>query len=288
MFLSVIIPTRNRPEVAAGLVRKLQVQDFPDFEVMVVDQSDTEPRALTALAQEDARVRFLHLTTPGTCRARNAGIRAARGDVIVFLDDDALPTTNRFLAEHASAYQDPSVAGVAGRVIELRDTDAMRGSLLKISATGRVYPNASGRVRAFVDHARGGNMSFRKSMVERAGPFDERFRGNAMREETDYSLRAREAGGRILFVPGAEVEHRQHPTGGSRGFDRIRWYEDFFFNEALFFGKHFPRWMVPALVLRKVRPILACSLYYGRLSPRAIKAPWRGFAQGLHAARQTP
>jgi GT2 family glycosyltransferase len=261
-------------------------QEVPEFEIVVVDQSDEEPARLSEIAQTQPRVNVLHLKDAGTCRARNAGIRVARGEVIVFLDDDAVPTTSGFLAAHASAYRNPDVAGVAGRVIERRDARAMRGPLLAVSPFGAVHPNASGRIRKFVDHARGGNMSFRRSWVARVGAFDERFRGNAMREETDYSLRVREAGGRILFVPEAEVEHLQHPSGGSRGYGRLRWYEDFFFNEALFFGKHFPLWKFPVFLARKLRPIVACGLYYGRLAPRAVTAPWREFAAGLRAARQ--
>lgn len=286
MMLSVVIPTRNRPDVCAGLVRALLAQDSSEFEIIVVDQSDEEPAQLSDMARGEPRVKLLHLRDAGTCRARNAGIRAARGAIIVFLDDDAVPTSVSFLAAHASAYRNPEVAGVAGRVIELRDAKAMRGPLLAVSPFGAVHPNASGRIRQFVDHARGGNMSFRRSWVARVGAFDERFRGNAMREETDYSLRVREAGGRILFVPEAEAEHLQHPSGGSRGYDRLRWYEDFFFNEALFFGKHFPLWKFPVFLARKLRPILACGLYYGRLAPRAVFAPWREFTAGLRAARQ--
>jgi GT2 family glycosyltransferase len=284
--VSVIIPTRNRSDVCAALVRNLLAQEYEHFNITVVDQSDTEPGELTALAKQDARVHFIHLKTPGTCRARNAGIRASKGEIVVFLDDDAVPTGQKFLQAHVDAYGDPEVAGVAGRVLDENDPGAMRGPILTVSAFGAVHPNANASTRQFVEHARGGNMSFRREVLEKTGPFDERFRGNAMREETDYSLRARQYG-RILFVPEAEVVHRRHPTGGSRSStDRIHWYEDFFFNEALFFGKHFPIWMVPILVLRKARPIVACGVYYGRFSRRALTAPWRSMVQGLRVAHQ--
>lgn len=284
--VSVIIPTLNRGAIAAELVRSLQKQEYPMFDVTLVDQSEASPVEFTEL-QRDPRVRVIHRETPGTCRARNAGIAATKGEVMVFLDDDAFPTSPRFLSVHAAAYDDPNVAGVAGRVVEENDPAAMRGPLLSVSWAGEVHPNAAGTARSWVSHARGGNMSFRRSVIQRAGRFDERFRGNAMREETDYSLRVVEKGGRILFLPDAEVLHRRHPTGGSRGFDRMRWYADFFFNEALFFGKHFPHWKIPMLILRKLRPILACSLYYGRGKGSAILLPWVNFAAGFRAASET-
>lgn len=79
MRVSVVVPTRDRPELLAGCLAALRPQLLPDDELVVVDSAGRRP-------VEGADV--LRLAIPGASRARNAGWRAARGDVVAFLDDD--------------------------------------------------------------------------------------------------------------------------------------------------------------------------------------------------------
>jgi glycosyltransferase involved in cell wall biosynthesis len=88
-IVSVVIPTRNRPLLAARAVRSALAQTFADLEIVVVvdgADSDTVP-GLSAI--HDARVRFVELPrSVGGSEARNVGVRNARGEWIAFLDDD--------------------------------------------------------------------------------------------------------------------------------------------------------------------------------------------------------
>jgi GT2 family glycosyltransferase len=127
-------------------------------------------------------------------------------------------------------------------------------------------------------------MSFRKQVILDVGGFDEQFRGNAMREETDFSLRVVRGGWRIVYEPNAELTHLALGGGGSRTADRLNWYRDFFFNESYFFLKHFPKAYLPLLLLRKARAMAACWLYYGRGQWPWFVAPWRAFAQAWKLA----
>jgi GT2 family glycosyltransferase len=285
----VVIPTLNRPDAVTGLVRALLEQDYEDKEIIAVDQSPEKNEALALLARENENVHYLTLPAPSTTQARNAGWKAARGDVVCFFDDDIELLNPGVLSAHMREYANENVGGVGGRV---RDDQALNrisgGPVCAVSWTGVVYPNADADVRQPITAPRGGNMSFRRGVIVEAGGFDERFRGNAMREETDFSLRVARAGWVILFAPEADVRHLTLRYGGSRNKDRISWYEDFFFNETLFFVKHFPRALFPLLFLRKVRPIVACMVYYGKGRPRALLAPWKGFTKGWKTARQRP
>ena len=89
--LSVIVRSYNRLGALAELLKELLAQDHDDFEIVVVDQSTVRPEAELAVVEslaKDPRVRLLRFPPLGGPGARNAGVRAARGDLFVCIDDD--------------------------------------------------------------------------------------------------------------------------------------------------------------------------------------------------------
>lgn len=88
MKFSVVVPTYQRAELVRQAVRTVLAQTFQDFEIIVVDDGSPEP---IRLGLPDDRLRVLrHETNRGPAAARNTGIRAARGEVVAFLDSDDL------------------------------------------------------------------------------------------------------------------------------------------------------------------------------------------------------
>jgi glycosyltransferase involved in cell wall biosynthesis len=88
-LVSVIIPTRDRPAFVAGAVRSAIRQTYAHQEIVVVDDGSISPLALPPELAGDPRVRVVRLATPvGVAEARNAGVRASRGALLAFLDDD--------------------------------------------------------------------------------------------------------------------------------------------------------------------------------------------------------
>ncbi len=202
-FLSVVIATFQRETLLRETIADALAQEYPAFEIIVVDQS---PTPITHL---DARVRVIPTQPPHLPRARNLGVRAARGEMVVLVDDDvALPPN--FLAMHAQCYADARVGGVAGRVI--LDPNPAR-PLVAPPATGIDFDRAQ---PGNVPFARGCNMSFRRAALHQAGLFDEHFSAIAWSEEEDLCFGIRRLGFQIRFEPRAWLIHRQARTGGMR------------------------------------------------------------------------
>lgn len=196
--VSVVVPTFRRDDMLLRLLERLAKQRLPadDFEIIVVDdaRSDTTPAAVAAFAGEHPglHVRALPGASHGPATARNIGWRAARGDVIAFIDDDAYPSDRAWLAEGLRALSFPGVDAAVGRVVVPADdppTDFQR-NVRRLETAAFVTCNA------FV----------RRSALERVGGFDERFTA-PYREDSDLEFRIRDTSGRIVRTSDAVVVH---------------------------------------------------------------------------------
>jgi glycosyltransferase involved in cell wall biosynthesis len=201
------------------------------IEVIVVDNGSTDGTAALAAAwcgDDPRRRRLVSEPVAGLSRARNRGIGAARGDVVLFIDDDAVAPRG-WVAAHLAAYdRDPGVAAVGGPVA-LRWPDGRPAwlaprldhwfSALDHGDRAIAFPPPHGPY--------GTNMSVRRAAldaVERpasgAGPFDERLgrRGRSLvsSEEGDLFERLWAVGGRIAYEPAALVLHSVTDERASR------------------------------------------------------------------------
>jgi len=119
-FLSVVLPTCNRRRLLQRALGSLVAQTLPAqrFEVVVVDNASDDGTAemCAGLRATMSNLRYLHEPRPGLLHARHAGLRAARGDILVYGDDDvhAFPTWLQAVAE---SFADPSVDLVGGKVV---------------------------------------------------------------------------------------------------------------------------------------------------------------------------
>ncbi|MEM7583400.1 MAG: glycosyltransferase [Acidobacteriota bacterium] len=241
MRTAVIIPTYRRPECLLQTLEDLRAQSQAADEIVVVDQDARHA------AEEAERVRELCTELGATLlepswsqlpRARNLGLAAITAGLVVFIDDDVrLPSD--FLAAHRACYDDPQVQAVAGRVFDRQKSDHARrlSGGAQSPAIDLLPPEALDpaigwfhldlvhtRLAQWVLTARGCNMSFRASFLRQHDlGFDERFKGTAVREESDICLRLQAAGGRVWYQPAAHLEHLNSPAGGCRPAGRERW-----------------------------------------------------------------
>lgn len=190
-------------------------------EILIIDQSAThKPETLAWIEKlcENDLVQYHQVSFRGTTKARNYGTTLARGDVVIFVDDDIFAVPG-FIQAHLQEYKDVSLAGVAGCVVhagerKLDECDLDPSTISRLKRGKQALFNLGFAYEA--RWARGCNMSFRREWIYKAGGFDENFYGVAVGEEPEFCHRLRLAGGRMRFQPDAEVFHRVDPTGGSR------------------------------------------------------------------------
>ena len=273
--VSIVVPSVDRPEALYNLLRHLEHQSVRPFEIVVVDQSAREDLRSAALPG----VRMIRIAERGLPNARNVGTRESRGEVLLFLDDDSIPDRD-LLRFHAERYADPGVAGVGGRVVG--GYDAASGDVGRFDpARGKVLRNFGAGEAGDVDHLPGGNMSFRRAVFAKIGGFDTAFGGSAIGEETDFCLRAKAAGFRLVFEPRASIEHLHLPTGGCREPDFARWLYWHAHNTTLFALRHARRAAWPRFLIGRLARIGMWAVEKG--NPRLVATGLRGLLKGISA-----
>lgn len=209
--LSIVIPVLGRHEVLARVLDGLGAQrDAPSFEVVLVaDAGEPDPAAVRRLADAHG-ARFLQAKRPGASAARNAGWRAARQPVVLFLGADILPDA-RLLAEHA-AWHDREPAdevGVLGHVAwadDLKVTPFMRWLERGIQFDYGALPGDE----ASWAHLYTANVSLKRAFVARVDGFDEE-RFPFLYEDLDLGRRLAAHGLRLRYARAARGGHH-HPA----------------------------------------------------------------------------
>lgn len=193
-MISVVIATKDRAPFLERALASLRGQvGAPAFEAIVVDNGsrDATPQIVAAAAAAMS-ITYVYEAEPNRGAARNRGIARARGETIVFVDDDVwLP--ERFLAAHATHAGSQFV--VCGPILNVPSYDA------------KPKPTTANYSRAFLCTC---NVSLPRAALEAVGGFDERFELYGW-EDTELGLRLREAGLRRRFVWDAYLYHIKPP-----------------------------------------------------------------------------
>jgi GT2 family glycosyltransferase len=262
MRVSIVIPTYNRSQMLCKTLENIISFEHQYHELIVVDQTkehDPHTRQYLDNLIAQKKINYIFVELPSAPNAKNVGIEKACGDIVVCFDDDVEINENTIPA-HVSGLSQPGVGCVTGKVIiENVNQDGnkvlkKRSSLQKFiksflflflrrkaSYVGRlgVLANFTGNKILPSDTCIGCNMSFRKEVFKECSLFDVKFSGNAVREETDLSVRLRRCGYRIMYIPQASVIHYMNNTGGTRAAANEAYWFAIFRNQCYFYLKNF-------------------------------------------------
>lgn len=282
--VSIIIPTYKRIESLMRLLHSLKNALQVNDEIIVVEQGEPHREEIQRVLKRISKhYHYIYESLPSPSHAKNIGLKHASGDVVLFFDDDVVPFKN-IIEAHMRNYTDSRIGGVCGRCITVGQTpEPQRQHVGRISWIGGFSDGYSSTIRQEIDTVIGCNASFRRSLIADIGGFDEQFTGNAMREESDLSLRVKARGYSIVFDPKAQVTHMREESGGARKIEgRMEWYFHFFSNETYFFLKHRTPWLLPAFLFTRGEWALRCMFGFGReVSYRSMVTPIRGVFDGI-------
>jgi mycofactocin system glycosyltransferase len=212
--VSVVIPAYARPDATRATVDSVLALDYPAnrFEVVVIDDASPEPLVFPDLPAD--RVRVLRLAeNGGPAVARNAGIAAATGELVAFLDNDCTVTPD-WLTLLAAALEEAEVDIAGGRALSppsrghglLAAYEAVR-SPLDMGKTGGAV--GTGELVPYLPSC---NLLVRRSAAQRLGGFRD---GMHLGEDVDFVWRAREARSKVVYEPAATIVHHHREQLGA-------------------------------------------------------------------------
>ena len=207
LSVSIIIATANRAESLDRTLLSLRQIRYPNFEVLVVDGPSHDNTAEIAAKHADY-IRYIPCTRANLSAARNIGIAYAKGDIIVFIDDDAIPEPD-WLDLLVAPYQDPNIISVGGFIRDQAGIDFQcKYVVADRYGNSKSYETLDGVTLDSNNYfsMTGTNFSTRRKNLVEIGGFDEEY--IYFLDETDVNLRMADRGWEAVVVPKAEIHHK--------------------------------------------------------------------------------
>lgn len=266
--ITVVICTRNRTTLLKNALASVLACDYADFDVVVVDNASDDAATVEyveGLSEPKVQVRVEPV--PGLAVARNAGVRAARGNVVAFTDDDVVVDRMwlRRLGETFAA--DPSIGCVTGLVVpgelrtpaqdvfeKLAQKQANWSSKLTSESFHISQPPAGNPLFPFQVglYGTGANLAIPRAVLTKLGGFDDGLGVGSPAgggEDIDIFVRVITAGYRLVYEPAAFIWHRHYPEMSALE------------NEVRTYGRGLGAWMTK----------VACDRV---LAPMALRRAW--------------
>ena len=211
--VSVVIPTLNRAGVLAQAIDQIEYQTVArdSYEVIVVDNASTDDTqgVLAAKRIEYSNLKSLFQPKPGAAPTRNAGLREASGDVVLFIDNDILAERN-LIEKHLEYHGRHAGASIIGTVVTpWHDRTDPFLRYLRHRGIYNPYTITSGNIDFSYYHT--GNVSTPRSTLLDVGGFNEEFFIYGM-EDIELGYRLQKAGGRMVNGEQARASHQYFPT----------------------------------------------------------------------------
>lgn len=209
--VSLVINTYNRLHTLSNTLNSLSYLRYPHLEVIVVDGPSTDGTLDYLQTVWANKIKIYTCNVANLSKSRNIGIMKASGDIVCYIDDDAVPEAD-WIDELVSAYQDSKVAAVGGWTRDRTGVD-FQIHYMVYNRNGRCESDISDplQIQPYNPHAEkffgvaGVNSSFRRSLLLEIGGFDEEYAYYG--DDSDVALRLLDAGYKVRTVPTAEVHH---------------------------------------------------------------------------------
>ncbi len=284
MFLSVneltaelIIPSYNRLAVLKRTLQRIRVL-YPELQICLGLQGEMPDSQWRSELQKDQRLRIETLSSPSITRTLNHCIATSRSEIILLLDDDAVPHFG-WLEAHLRAFtENLQLAYTSGRIMEFNKgrsahseytrihTEWLFGLFLGaekkingrivgwINKLGLILSNYDRPGSCMINSPREGNMGIRRDNFLRMGGFNTDFRGNAWGFGAEYGVRLARTGQFGRYVGDAIVIHYEFRTGGTRAQVNEQWFNDFLHNHKVLISHLGPQaWLgaLPRLIKKR-------------------------------------
>ncbi|MFP7569637.1 glycosyltransferase family 2 protein [Marivita sp. S2033] len=212
--VSVVIVSRNRANWLRRCLLAVSQIDYPLFEIAVV--ACPAGSRIARAARAPSRITVLEFDRPNISAARNLGIAQSNGEIVAFLDDDAVPEPT-WLHHITAPFVETSVAQAGGTTLG-RNGISVQHAATRVDLTGRSFPAPLLKPTIQVilpqntlyPRLHGTNMAIRRNVLADMNGFDPRFAFYL--DETDLCLRIAKSGGQTAFVPKAVVHHASGPS----------------------------------------------------------------------------
>jgi GT2 family glycosyltransferase len=197
--ISIVVCAYNAESTIRECLDGVRHLDYPDFEVIVVNDGSTDA---TADLVRGYPVRMISTENRGLSSARNTGLDAANGEIVAYLDSDAYPDP-QWLRYLANVFATTDVVAVGGPNLPPPGDGAIAECVARAPG-GPTHVLLSDTV---AEHIPGCNMAFRAGALREIDGFDPRFR--AAGDDVDVCWRLQERGGSLGFSPAAQVWHHR-------------------------------------------------------------------------------
>jgi GT2 family glycosyltransferase len=201
--ISVVVCSFNGSRTIGETLEHLTKLNYPDYEVIVVNDGSTDSTEEIARRYED--IHLITVPNGGLSRARNLGMNAAIGQIVAYIDDDAYPDPD-WLRYLAHTFLSNDFAGVGGPNLPPPE-DGEIADCVAAAPGGPAHVLLTDKV---AEHIPGCNMAFRRDNLREIGGFDPRFR--VAGDDVDVCWRLQARGWQLGFHPSAVVWHHRRPS----------------------------------------------------------------------------
>lgn len=207
--ISVVIPTYNRLDTLREVVPTLLAQDLPSerYELLICDSNSDDGTAEYLAGVRETHPNVRHLPGPynGRAMARNAGIAAAAGAIVLFNDSDILASPD-LLSVHLRRHEERQNVAVVGWEVQVKDLADYAYKRDRPQERGHLHPPTRKRLTWL--YFLTGNASVERAKLLEVGSFDESFTGYG-HEDLELGYRLQKAGVQIVYEPRAVNYHCQ-------------------------------------------------------------------------------